>query len=143
MLTVIEKILFALGVVISLYYTYRGVQRIIRHISSGQGQPDWSLLWKRLGEVIAKSVFFQPVFRTRPVVSLLHAFIGWGLLVYLLINLTDVIYAYTGFRLLHNLGRFGDVYRLLADFFGVAIIVGMASLAFRRYVLRPHHLSTR
>ncbi|HSL28756.1 MAG TPA: (Fe-S)-binding protein [Anaerolineales bacterium] len=143
MLTVIEKILFALGVVVSLYYTYRGVQRIIRHISSGQGRPDWSLLWKRLGEVIVKSVFFQPVFRARPVVSLLHAFIGWGLLVYLLINLTDVIYAYTGFRLLHNLGRFGDVYRLLADFFGVAIIVGMASLAFRRYVLRPHHLSTR
>ena len=143
MLTVVEKILFALGVVVSLYLTYRGVQRIIRHISGGQGRPDWSLVGKRLGEVIVKSVFFQPVFRTRPLVSLLHAFIGWGLLVYLLINLTDVIYAYTGFRLLHNLGRFGDVYRLLADFFGVAIIVGMASLAFRRYVLRPHHLSTR
>jgi Fe-S oxidoreductase len=142
-LTLVEKILFSLFVLVSLYYTYRGVMRIIGHISSGQGKPDWNVIWKRLGEVIAKSVFFQPVFRLRPMVSLLHAFIGWGLLVYLLINLTDVIYAYTGFRLLHNLGRFGDFYRLLADFFGVAIMVGMASLAFRRYVLRPPNLSTR
>src|SRR5215208_3976467 len=143
MLSLVEKILFALGVVVSLYFTYRGVMRIIGHIASGQGKPDWNIVWKRLGEVILKSVFFQPVFRLRPAVSLLHAFIGWGLLVYLLINLTDVIYAYTGFRLLHNLGLFGDVYRLLADFFGLAIMVGMASLAFRRYVLRPPQISTR
>ncbi len=72
--------------------------RIIGHISSGQGKPDWNVAWKRLGEVIVKTVFFQPVFRFRPAVSLLHAFIGWGLLVFLLINLTDVIYAYTGFQ---------------------------------------------
>ncbi len=143
MLTLVEKILFTLFVFVSLYYTYRGVMRIIGHISSGQGKPDWSLLWKRLGEVVVKTITFQPVFRFRPAVSLLHAFIGWGLIVFLLINLTDVIYAYTGFKLLHNLGVFGDVYRLLADFFGLAILIGMASLAFRRYVLRPPNLSTR
>src|SRR5215213_6616238 len=55
----------------------------------------------------------------------------------------DVISAYTGLRLMHNLGAFGDLYRLFADFFGVAIMVGMASLAFRRYVLRPPNLTTR
>ncbi len=143
MLTLTEKILFALAVLVSLYFTYRGVMRIIGHISSGQGRPDWSLIWKRLDDLIVKVGLFQPVFRFRPAVSLLHAFIGWGLLVYLLINLTDVIYAYTGFKLLHSLGLFGDIYRLLADFFGVAIMVGMASLAFRRYILRPPHLSTR
>ncbi|HZJ24826.1 MAG TPA: (Fe-S)-binding protein, partial [Anaerolineales bacterium] len=143
MLTLIEKILFALAVFVSLYFTYHGVVRIISHISSGQGRPDWSLIWKRLGELIAKAILFQPVFRFRPAVSTLHAFIGWGLLVYLLINLTDLIYAYTGFKLLHNIGLIGDIYRLIADFFGVAIMVGMASLAFRRYVLRPPHLLTR
>ncbi|HEX9837833.1 MAG TPA: (Fe-S)-binding protein [Anaerolineales bacterium] len=143
MLSLFEKVLFALAVLVSLYFTYRGVMRIIGHISSGHGRPDWSLLWKRLGELIAKAVFFQPVFRFRPGVSTLHAFIGWGLLVYLLINLTDLIYAYTGFKLLYNIGLVGAVYRLIADFFGVAIMVGMASLAFRRYVLRPPHLLTR
>ena len=143
MLTLIEKFLFALATIVSLYFTYRGVLRIMNHISSGRGKPNWSLIWKRLGELIAKAVFFQPVFRFRPGVSTLHAFIGWGLLVYLLINLTDLIYAYTGFKLLYKIGLVGDIYRLTADFFGIAIMVGMAALAFRRYILRPPHLSTR
>src|SRR5688500_2263266 len=43
-LTLVEKILFTVFVFVSLYYTYRGVMRIIGHISSGQGKPDWSLL---------------------------------------------------------------------------------------------------
>src|SRR5215470_4447385 len=103
MLTLAEKILFAIAVLVSLYFTYRGVDRIV--------------------EVVGKAALFQPVFRLRRGVSILHAFIGWGLLVYLLINLTDVIYAYTGIKLLHHLGLFGDLYRLLADFFGVAIMV--------------------
>ena len=47
MLSPIEKVLFALAVAVSLYFTYRGVRRIISHISSGQGRPDWSLAWKR------------------------------------------------------------------------------------------------
>jgi len=142
-LTLIEKFLFALATIVSLYFTYRGVLHIMNHISSGRGKPNWSLIWKRLGELIAKAVFFQPVFRFRPGVSTLHAFIGWGLLVYLLINLTDLIYAYTGFKLLYKIGLVGDIYRLTADFFGIAIMVGMAALAFRRYILRPPHLSTR
>ena len=143
MLTPIEKILFAIATVISLYYTYRGVQRIAKNISSGQGKIDWSLAWKRIEELIAKVIFFQPVFRFRLGPSILHAFIGWGFFIYLLVNVADLIYAYTGFKLLDNTALFGDVYRLLADFLGVGILIGMASLAFRRYILRPATLTTR
>jgi len=143
MLTPIEKILFAIATVISLYYTYRGVQRIAKNISSGQGKIDWSLAWKRIGELIAKVIFFQPVFRFRLGPSILHAFIGWGFFIYLLVNVADLTYAYTGFKLLDNTALFGDVYRLLADFLGVGILIGMASLAFRRYILRPATLTTR
>src|SRR5829696_4898919 len=143
MLSPIEKILFALATIASLYLTYQGVTRITRQISSGQGKIDWLLLPKRVGELITKTVLFQPVFRVRPATSTLHAFIGWGFFTYLLINLTDLIYGYTGFKLLYHLGTLGDLYRLLADFMGLAIMVGMLSLSFRRYVLRPSSLSTR
>jgi Fe-S oxidoreductase len=143
MLSLVEKILFAVTTIISLYFTYRGGQRIASQISSGQGKVDWSLFPKRIGELITKTVFFQPVFRLRLTPSVLHAFIGWGFFTYLLINLTDLIYGYTGFKLLYHLGIFGDVYRLLADFMGLAIMVGMLSLSFRRYVLKPTTLSTR
>ena len=143
MLSIIEKILFVIATVVSLYFTYRGVMRIASHIASGQGKIDWSLIWKRLWEVLAKFVLFKPVFRFRLGPSILHGLIGWGFLSFLLINLADLIYAYTHFRLLENTGLFGDAYRLLADVANVAILFGISAMAIRRFILRPANLSTR
>jgi Fe-S oxidoreductase len=143
MLTLVEKILFAIATLVSLYFSYRGVMKIVAHISSGQGKINWSLLWKRIGELIVKVGLFQPVFRFRLWPSILHGLIGWGFLSFLLINLADLIYAYSGFKLLDNTGLFGDVYRLIADFANVAIVGGILAMAFRRFILRPATLSTR
>jgi ferredoxin len=143
MLTLAEKIIFALATLVSLYYTYRGVARIMGHINSGQGKIDWSLAYKRIGDLIVKVGLFQPVFRLRLGPSILHGLIGWGFFSFVLINLADLIYAYTGFRLLENTGWFGDSYRLLADIASVAIIVGIVGMVIRRFILRPATLSTR
>jgi Fe-S oxidoreductase len=143
MLSPIEKILFVLAVIVSLYYTYRGVRRIFQHIYSGQGKPDWSLLLKRIGELIAKVGFFQPVFRFRLGPSILHAFIGWGLYIFLMVDLSELLYGLTGFRLLDQGGVIGDVYRLMADIINTAIIVGILGLVIRRFILRPKNLTTR
>ncbi len=143
MLTLIEKIFFVIATLVSLYFTYRGVMKIIGHISSGQGKIDWSLIWKRIGALIVKVGLFQPVFRFRLWPSILHALIGWGFLSFLLINLADLIYAYTEFKLLDHLGWFGDFYRLFADVANVAILVGIIAMEIRRFILRPATLSTR
>src|SRR5512147_3104713 len=143
MLSLTEKILFVVATLASLYFTYRGVMCIVSHISSGQGKPDWSLIWKRLGELIVKIGLFQPVFRFRLGPSILHGLIGWGFLSFLLINLSDLIYAYSGFKLLEHLGLFGNAYRLLADVANVAIIFGILAMVVRRFILRPATLSTR
>jgi len=143
MLTPIEKVIFTLAVLASLYFTWRGVQRILKNISSGRGKPDWSLAWKRLGVLIARIGLFQPVFRFRLGPSILHALIGWGFFIFLAVNLNDLIYGYTGFMFLTRTGAFGNVYRLLADLASTGILIGLAGMAFRRYILRPAHLSTR
>ncbi|MBK8783606.1 MAG: 4Fe-4S dicluster domain-containing protein [Anaerolineales bacterium] len=143
MLTLVEKILFVVATLVSLYFTYQGVMKIVAHIASGQGKVNWSLLWKRIGDLILKVGLFQPVFRLRLGPSILHGLIGWGFLSFLLINLADLIYAYTGFKLLENTGLFGDVYRLIADVANVAIVGGILAMAFRRFILRPETLSTR
>lgn len=143
MLSPIEKILFLVAVAASLYFTYTGVKRIIGHIASGQGKPNWSLIGKRLGKLIVKVGLFQPVFRFRLWTSILHALVGWGFLSFLLINLADLIYAFTNYKLLEHLGLFGDLYRGLADVANVAILAGMLALVIRRFVLRPATLSTR
>src|SRR3990170_483307 len=143
MLTLVEKILFIVATLVSLYFTYRGVAKIMRHINSGQGKIDWSLAYKRIGDLILKVGLFQPVFRFRLWTSILHGLIGWGFLSFLLINLADLIYAYTGFKLLDNTGLFWDLYRLLADIANVAIIAGIVAMVIRRFILRPATLSTR
>jgi Fe-S oxidoreductase len=143
MLTLAEKILFVIATAASLYYTYRGVARIMGHINSGLGKIDWSLAPKRVGELILKVGLFQPVFRFRLGPSILHGLIGWGFLSFLLINLADLIYAFTNFKLLDHLGWFGNYYRLLADIANVAIIVGIVAMVIRRFILRPAILTTR
>ena len=143
MLSLVEKILFVAATLASLYFTYRGVMRIVAHISSGQGKPDWSLIWKRLWDVLGKFILFKPVFRLRLGPSILHGLIGWGFLSFILINLADLIYAYTGWKMLEHLGWFGDAYRRLADVANVAILFGILAMVVRRFLLRPATLSTR
>lgn len=143
MLTSLEKILFALAVAASLFYTWQGVKRILANIGSGKGQPDWKLVARKASGAIYKFLTFQPVFRFRLIPSVLHGFIGWGFLAFLLINLADLIYAYTGWRLLDQTGIFGDLYRLLADVANVLILVGIVAMAVRRFLLKPATLSTR
>jgi Fe-S oxidoreductase len=143
MLTLVEKVLFVLATIASLYYTYRGIARIMGHINSGQGKIDWSLALKRVWELVLKVGLFQPVFRFRLWTSILHGVVGWGFLSFLLINLGDLIYAFTNFKLLDHTGLFGELYRLLADIVNVLIIVGIVALAIRRFILRPATLTTR
>lgn len=143
MLTPIEKILFALAVVASLYFTWRGVQRIIKNISSGHGKVVWGVVWKRIGDLIAKVGFFQPVFRLRLGPSILHGLIGWGFIIFLVVNLNDLIYGYTGFNLLTQTGVAGDAYRLLSDVASAAILIGIVGMEIRRFILRPATLTTR
>ena len=143
MLTPIEMILFGLAVLVSLYYTWVGVRRIIKNINSGKGKPDWNVIKKNAGKAIFKFLTFQPVFRFRLIPSILHGLIGWGFLAFLLINLGDLIFAYTGWQLLEHAGLFGDFYRLLADVANVAILVGIVAMAVRRFIIKPATLSTR
>ncbi len=143
MLTLAEKILFVIATLASLYFTYQGVQRIVKHIGSGQGKVNWSLIQKRVGELIVKVGLFQPVFRLRFWPSLMHGLIGWGFLSFLLINLADLIYAYTGWKMLEHIGLPGDIYRLIADVANVAILVGILYMIVRRFIVRTPFLSTR
>ena len=143
MLTLTEKILFAIATIVSLYYTYRGTDRIIKLISSGQGKPDWKAAFKRIPSVIAEVLPLRPVFKFRFWSSVLHAMIAWGFLIFLVVNLSDLIYGYTGFSLLNHTGIFGDIYRLMADIADLAILIGMIAMAIRRFVFRPAILSTR
>ncbi len=143
MLSVPEKILFLAALLLSTYLGYRGARRLVAILSRGHGRPDWRALPRRLPSVLAKSVSLSPVFRTRWMTSLFHAFVAWGFIYYLLVNVGDVLEGYLpGFSFLGS-GPLGDVYRLGGDLLSAAVLVGMLALIVRRFVLRAPELKTR
>jgi len=142
-LTLPEKIIFSLAVLLTLFVAWQAAIRIIRTIGRGQGQVDWGVVPKRLAGVIGKTASFQPVFRFRFWPSLFHAFVGWAFIFYFLVNLGDVIEGFlTGFKFLGT-GGLGNVYRLIGDVLSVAALAGMVALLIRRFGFKPANLTAR
>ena len=136
MLTLIEKIVFVLLALAAIAAAVREADRIRRIIGRGHGRPSLDRLPERAAQAAAKAAVFQPTWRVRLVPSLLHAFVGWAFIFYLLVNLGDVLQAFfPGFVFLGT-GPIGSLYRLIADLLSVAALIGMAALLIRRFVVR-------
>jgi len=143
MLTMPERIIFALFTLLSLFTTYQAVKRIVRIIARGHGRLDWGVLRQRLFSVPPRIVSFQPLFRFRLLPSLFHALIGWGFLYYVIVNLGDLFEGYLpGFQFL-GAGTIAHIYHLGADVFSIAVVTGMLALIFRRFVLKSGYLTAR
>ena len=100
MFYLIERIVLTIVLVFTIYLAFREVMLLKRIIKRGQGSVTDSLTLKRLINVILLKLFaLQPTWKIRPIPSLFHAFVVWGFLYYLMINLLDVVKAYTGFQL--------------------------------------------
>jgi hypothetical protein len=91
MLSLPEKIVFFLGLFVSLTLALQAARRLVAIIGRGHGRPDWRAIPHRLPAVLAKITSLQPVFRVRPSPSLFHAFVAWDFLYFLLVNLGDVL----------------------------------------------------
>jgi len=143
MLTLPEKVLFALAALAAAYAAYQVARRIFRILVRGKGKPDWKLARRRLAVALPRVALLQPTWRIRFWPSLFHALIAWGFLYYLLVNLGDVLEAYIpNFQFLGS-GMVGNVYRLLADLLSVAVLTGMAAMLIRRFILKSEALRAR
>ena len=144
MLTTVEKIIFILAVLASMYVAYRIATRLARTFQRGKGKPDLAVARKRLVNVLLKVAVLQPTFKIRFWPSLFHAMIAWGFLFFLLVNLGDVLQALIpNFIFLGQTNPFGQVYRLLGDLFSVAVLTGMVAMLLRRFVFRSKELVAR
>lgn len=143
MLTPVEKILFILAVIASAGAAYLAATRIIRTIQRGHGTFDWQIVKQRLGSVFVKTLTLQPTFKIRLLPSLFHAFIAWGFIYYLLVNVVDGLEGlFPNFNFFETTA-FGQIYRLLADILSVAVLIGMLAMIIRRFVLKSDALTTR
>lgn len=142
MLTPIEKILFVVLAGLSIYAAQRFFRQAARVIGRGEGALCFDQLPKRLWRAIEITLTQRTVFRARFGTSLMHGWIVWGFLFFVLINLGDVIEGYFAITFL-GAGLIGDLYRLLADLLSVAILAGMIYFLLRRFVLNAPALRFR
>jgi len=134
MLTGLEKILFVLLVMGSLYYGGLGFYHVYKAIL--RGRPDDR--FENLGSRVLRSIWIvltqESVFKRRPIVSFLHALIFYGFLFYFLVNLVDILEGY--FALDTSTGAWRP-FNLAADLFTAGVLVGMIGLIIRRRLIRP------
>jgi len=134
MLTTLEKILFVLLAGGSLYYGGKGFYDVYRVISRGKPDPRLDNLPERIRRAILIVLTQQSVFKTRPIVSVLHAMVFYGFVFYFLVNAVDVI---EGFFSVQARGGFWNPFNLLADLLTAGVLVGMIGLILRRFFVRP------
>lgn len=144
MLTVVEKILFLLLAGASFWFAWIGFARVVRAVGrGGEGYfPRMNELPRRAAEAIARTLSQVTVFRARPWVSFFHAFVFYGFVFYLLVNVLDGLRGfvppawYDGV----SLGVVGGAYRLASDLLSALILVGVAYLLARRFGARDPRL---
>ncbi len=136
MLTPYEKILFATLTVISLYVASITFRRMIGTIKRGHGRLAWNGFAGRLMTGVKALVSQNNMILDRPFVSLAHTAIAWGFILYMMVNLVDVLEGMVAGFGFPGEGVAGQIYRLLVDLMTAAVLAGMAALLIRRFIVK-------
>jgi len=134
MLTTVEKILFIVLAIASLAYGGRGFYNVYKTIARGKPDPRLDNLLERILRALWIVLTQKSVFKTRPVVSFLHALVFYGFVFYFLVNLVDVI---EGFVFFQARGGLWGPFNLAADVLTAGVLIGITGLIVRRRLVRP------
>jgi len=142
MLTPVEKILFVAAIAASLGLAQLFFRRAFDVIRRGEGSLAFDQLPGRVWRALDVTLTQRTVFRARAATSLMHGFIVWGFLYYVLINIGDALEGLFALTFLGT-GPVGDLYRLAGDVLSVLILIGMIYFLARRFVARAPALTIR
>ena len=141
MLSPYEKILFAVAAAVSLYLASVTFRRMIRTIQRGRGRLAWDNLPGRVMTGIKALVIQNSMIRNRPFVSLAHTGIAWGFILYMAVNLVDVLEGMVPGFAFPGESAAGQTYRLIVDLMTAAVLAGMAALLIRRFIVKTPALA--
>ena len=143
MLTPIEKVAFIFAVIVSLYYASITFKQMASIIRMGTGQLPTDRFLHRCG-IGFKMLFSQnSMIRDRPLVSFIHSFLAWTFILYLLVNVVDVLEGMiNGYHFLES-SFAGHVYRFLVDVTSMTALIGMIFFLIRRFLSKSPALSVR
>ena len=134
MLSTTEKILFVLLAVGCLSYGAQRFYAVYRAIKRGKSDSRFDHLLERIQNALWIVLTQQSVFKKRPIVSLLHAFVFYGFVFYFLVNFVDLLEGFFG---IHARGGMWNLFNLAADLFTTSVLIGIIGLVLRRLFVRP------
>jgi Fe-S oxidoreductase len=143
MLTAYEKIIFLLILLNSTFFTWRSFAVMFRMIKRGRGKLHFDRFGARIFRAFSSFFLQRTVLTSRPWISLVHSFIAWAFMLYMLVNIADVLSAYIANFSFLGTGAAGRIYVLFVDLFSVLAVAGMLILLFRRFLLSPQELQIR
>ncbi|MBN1681366.1 MAG: (Fe-S)-binding protein [Anaerolineae bacterium] len=140
MLTSPEKVFFFMLAATSLVLAQRYFRLAAGVIQRGDDRLYMENLPQRLWRAVVITITQRPVFRSRLSTSIMHAFVVWGFLFYVLVNAADLVEGYFDIEFLGT-GIVAGVYRLIGDVLSVLILVGMSYLLVRRFFVKTPELT--
>ncbi len=140
MLTIIERVVFIIILFAMFFMTFRTFRMMFKVINRGQDKIYFDNIFSRISKALTVLVFQGTVLKSRTFVSLMHSLIAWAFILYMIVNIGDVIYGFTAFNISYALGFIGNIYRLFVDIFSVLAILAMAFFLIRRFIFSSERL---
>ncbi|MEF2277867.1 heterodisulfide reductase-related iron-sulfur binding cluster [Deinococcus sp. YIM 134068] len=136
MLPLEHKILFFVFALIAGSFGAWGFYRLFLRIRRGQAATEarWNNPVERVMYALRTTLTQERTFRRRTWVSVLHSFIFYGFVYYLLVNIVDGLEGFIPFHIYSD-NPLGATYNLLADVLSFLVLVGVVSLLIRRLFL--------
>lgn len=134
MLSVTQRILFAVFTCATLAMAWRAWKPILAHLRAGRAdtEPHADHLTRRLRYALITTITQRRTFRRRPWISFFHALIFYGFSFYLAVNVIDALGGYVALPSMpHTL--VGAAYHLMADLLSGGVLLGVVALLVRRF----------
>ncbi|MGA2598400.1 MAG: heterodisulfide reductase-related iron-sulfur binding cluster [Bryobacteraceae bacterium] len=140
----LEQVVFIILVIISVYLFWMRFGKVWGNIIASKNDPDFSIkpVGRRVLTFIWEVVLQAKVIRQRPLPGFAHALVFWGFCAFALVSVNHFAGG-VNFRLLSHESWIGQFYFLFAAIFAVGVAIGIAGLAFRRFVVRPRWLGKK
>ena len=143
MLSPFEKTLFVLLVLICFTAVANTFAMMARVINRGQRALYLDELPRRVMAGIMALITQGRIIRHRKMTSLFHYGVAFGFIFYGLVNVIDVLEGLvSGFQFFPD-NIIGHLFRLAADLFGAAVLIGVAYFLLRRFAVQDPALKTR
>jgi Fe-S oxidoreductase len=136
-----EQAIFAILVVASVSLFWKRFGTVWKNISTSKSDPDLNIqdLGRRVRDFIWEVMLQGKVIRQRPLPGLAHALVFWGFCAFALVSLNHFAEGLNS-GLLNRYTWPGKFYFGFAAVFAIGVAIGIAGLAFRRFVVQPRWL---